>query len=108
MVAVRRFDVVLVRLDPTEGAEMRKTRPSVVISPDEMNQSLRTVLVAPMTTGGQAYPWRVDVAFARKSGRIALDQLRSIDGTRILRRLGTLDTPTSRKALDTLAEMFAP
>ena len=107
MVVVRRFDVVLVQFDPTEGSEMRKTRPSVVISPDEMNQALRTVIVAPMTTGGQAFPWRVDVAFARKSGHIAVDQLRTIDGDRILRRLGTLDTPTSQKTIDTLAEMFA-
>jgi mRNA interferase MazF len=107
VVAVSRFDVVLVRLDPTEGSEISKTRPSVVISPDEINQSLRTVIVAPMTTGGHPYPWRVDVAFARRSGRIALDQLRAIDGSMIVRRLGNLDTRTAQKTLDTLAEMFA-
>ena len=108
MVGVRRFDVVLVRLDPAQGSEMRKTRPSVVISPDEMNQALRTVVVAPMTTGGHAYPWRIDVAFAERSGHIALDQMRTVEDTRVIRRLGTIDAPTAQKTLETLAEMFAP
>jgi mRNA interferase MazF len=108
MVDVRRFDVVLVRLDPTQGSEINKTRPSVVISPDEMNQALHTLIVAPMTTGGRRYPWRIDVSFGGKSGRIALDQVRTIDGTRVLRSLGSLDSPTAQRTLETLTEMFAP
>jgi mRNA interferase MazF len=107
LVAVRRFDVVLVRFDPTQGSEIRKTRPSVVVSPDEMNQALRTVIVAPMTTASQSYPWRVDVTFGGKAGRIALDQIRTIDGGRVLRQLGALDAQTAQITLDTLSEMFA-
>lgn len=108
MVGVARFDVVLVRLDPTLGSEMRKVRPCVVVSPDEMNQALRTVVVAPVTTRGHAYPWRPSVAFGGKSGRIGLDQIRAVDRERLVRRLGTLDGGTARRVLDTLAEMFAP
>lgn len=108
MVAVRRFDVVLVRLDPTLGSEMRKTRPCVVISPNEMNETLRTAIVAPMTTEGQPYPWRPAVDFGGKSGRIARDQVRTVDGERLLRRQGRLDATTAQKVLDRLAEMFAP
>ena len=108
MVEVVRFDVVLVQLDPTRGSEMRKTRPCVVISPDEMNQALRTAVVAPMTTQGHAYPWRVSVTFGGKHGRIALDQVRTVDRERLVRRQGKLDSATAHRVLDTLAEMFAP
>lgn len=108
VVGVSRFDVVLVQLDPTRGSEIRKTRPSVVISPNEMNQALKTVVVAPMTTGGHAYPWRVPLTFGGKAGRIALDQIRTLDRERLVRRLGSLDTGTAQRVLDTLAEMFAP
>jgi mRNA interferase MazF len=108
VVGASRFDVVLVRLDPTRGSEIRKTRPCVVISPDEMNQALRTVVVAPTTTKGHAYPWRVSVTFGGKAGRIALDQIRTVDRERLVRRLGTLDSGTAQTVLETLAEMFAP
>ena len=108
MVAVTRFDVLLVRLDPTRGSEIRKARPCVVISPDEMNQALRTAVVAPMTTQGRAYPWRVPVTFGGKAGRIALDQIRTVDRQRLVRRVGHLDGSPAQKVLDTLAEMFAP
>ena len=108
MVDAARFDVVLVSLDPTVGSKIRKTRPCIVISPDEVNRALRTVSVAPMTTRGHAYPWRVPVTFAGKSGHIALDQVRTVDRDRLVRRLGTLDSATSRRVLDALAEMFAP
>lgn len=108
MVDVARFDVVLVRLDPTGGSEMQKTRPCVVVSPDEMNPALRTAIVAPMTTQGRAYPWRVSISFGGKAGRIALDQIRTIDRERLVRRVGQLDASTSQRVLDTLAEMFAP
>lgn len=108
MVEVRRFDVVLVRLDPTQGSEINKARPSVVISPDEMNRALRTVVVAPMTTGGRGYPWRIDVNFGGKAGHIALDQIRMVDGSRVVRGLGTLDAPTGQRTLEVLLEMFSP
>jgi mRNA interferase MazF len=97
-----------VSLDPTVGSEIRKTRPCVVISPNELNRMLRTVIVAPMTTSGHACPWRVPVTFAGKAGRIALDQVRSEDRDRVVRRLGTLDAATAGRVLDALAEMFAP
>lgn len=103
----RRGDVYLVGLDPTLGSEIRKTRPCLVVSPDELNEHLRTVLVAPMTTGGQAYPWRIPCRFQRRSGYVALDQLRTIDGERLLKRLGRLASKTSTKVLKTLQEMFA-
>ena len=102
-----RGEVHLVRLDPTQGSEIRKTRPCVVVSPDELNQYLRTVIVAPMTTGGQAYPWRVRCRFQRRSGFVALDQLRTVDGERLLRRLGRLTPQTVTAVLQRLHEMFA-
>jgi mRNA interferase MazF len=108
VVDVRRFDVVLVRLDPTQGSGISRTRPSVVISPDEMNRALRTVAVAPMTTGGRDYPWRIGVHFAGKAGHIALDQLRTVDGSRVVRSLGALDPLTGQRTLEVLLEMFAP
>lgn len=107
MVAAARFDMVLVQLDPTRGSEVRKTRPCVVISPDELNRALRTRIVAPMTTRGHAYPWRVPVQFAGREGQIALDQLRTVDQDRLVRHLGALDRATAPRVLDTLAEMFA-
>ncbi len=108
VVDVARFDIVLVQLDPVRGSEIRKTRPCVVISPDEMNQALRTAIVAPMTTGGHPYPWRVAVTFAGKHGRVALDQPRTVDRERVVRRQGRLDTRTAEQVLNVLAEMFAP
>ena len=105
---VSQFEVFLVRLDPTEGHEIRKTRPCLVISPNEMNDHLETVITAPMTTKGRAYPTRVPVRFQRKAGQIVLDQLRTIDKSRLVRKLGTIDEITSRRVLKHLAEMFAP
>ena len=104
---VARGDVHLVRLDPTLGSQIRKTRPCVVISPDELNQHLRTVIVAPMTTGGHAYPWRVVCRFQNRSGFVALDQLRTIDSERLVKRLGRLSSGTTTEVLETLQEMFA-
>jgi len=86
--AVKQYDIVLVGLDPTVGAEMRKTRPSIVISPDEMNESLRTLQIAPLTTNTQSYPWRVNITFQGKKGMVALDQIRTIDKRRLVKRLG--------------------
>lgn len=104
---VGRFGVYLVRLDPTQGAEMRKTRTCVVVSPDEMNRHIRTVIVAPMTTATHGYPTRVAVEFQRKRGEIVLDQLRAVDRTRLTRRLSALPPETARKVCDTLVERFA-
>jgi mRNA interferase MazF len=105
---VNRFDVYLVNLDPTVGREIQKTRPCLIISPDEMNEFIRTVIVAPMTTKGRAYPTRISCRFQRKQGQVVLDQLRTVDKTRLVRRLGRLDHRTRTKVLDGLAEMFAP
>ncbi|MDH5498010.1 MAG: type II toxin-antitoxin system PemK/MazF family toxin [Nitrospira sp.] len=103
-----RFDVFLVRLDPTEGREIRKTRPCLVISPDEMNQHIDTVIVAPMTTRGRSYPTRVPVRFKGKSGQIVLDQIRTVDKSRLVKRMGKIDESTQRHILALLAELFAP
>jgi mRNA interferase MazF len=104
---ITRGDVYLVRLDPTKGSEIRKTRPCVVISPDELNRHLRTFIAAPMTTGGRAYPWRIACRFQNRSGFVAIDQLRTIDVERVVKRLGRLSNGTTTKVLDTLQEMFA-
>lgn len=104
---VSRFDVHLVNLDPTVGSEIRRKRPCTVISPNEMNEHIRTVIVAPMTTKGQAYPTRVDCRFGKKSGQIVLDQIRTVDKTRLVRRLGALDARTAGRVLSVLGEMFA-
>ena len=105
---VSRFEVYLVRLDPTEGREIRKTRPCVVVSPDEMNRHIDTVIIAPMTTKGRSYPTRIPVQFQRKTGQIVLDQVRTVDKTRLVRRLGKIDNATAQQVLTVLAEMFAP
>jgi mRNA interferase MazF len=103
---VRRYDVFLVSLDPTQGAEIRKTRPCVVVSPDEMNRHLRTAIVAPMTSTLRDYPSRVATTFQRKKGKVALDQIRTVDKTRLVRRVGRLPEVTSREIADTLQRMF--
>ncbi len=102
-----RGSVHLVAFDPTRGREIQKTRPCLVVSPDELNRYLRTVIVAPMTTGGHAYPWRVPCRFQRRSGFVAVDQLRTVDTDRLVRRLGKLEPNTVRQVLGILQEMFA-
>jgi|SRR5688572_33034433 len=102
-----RGDVHLVRLDPTLGSEIQKTRPCVIVSPDELNAHLRTVIVAPMTTAGRAYPWRIRCRFRRRSGYVVLDQLRTVDRERLVKRLGALPSETIAEVLDALQEMFA-
>ncbi len=104
---VARFEVYLVRLDPTKGHEIRKTRPCVVISPDEMNRHIGTVIVAPLTTKGRPYPTRIPVRFQRKSGQVVLDQIRTIDKPRLVRRLGRISDKAAREVLAVLGEMFA-
>jgi mRNA interferase MazF len=103
-----RGDVYLVRLDPTRGSEIRKTRPYLVVSPDELNEHLGTVIVAPMTTGGQTYPWRASCRFQGRSGFVATDQLRTVDTERLAKRLGRLSPNSLAAVLSTLEEMFAP
>jgi len=103
-----RFEIYLVSLDPTQGHEIRKARPCVVISPDEMNHHIGTVIVAPMTTKGREYPTRVPVNFQRKKGQVVLDQIRTVDKTRLVKRLGKLDKTVSNRVLGVLQEMFAP
>jgi mRNA interferase MazF len=105
--ALVRGDVHLVQLDPTRGSEIRKTRPCVIVSPDEINDHLETVIIAPMTTGGRAYPWRVACRFRNRSGFVALDQLRTVDGERLVQRLGRLSAETTAEVLGTLQEMFS-
>ena len=104
---VERFDVFLVNLDPTVGSEIKKTRPCVVISPNEMNRWIRTVIVAPMTTKGREYPTRVACRFEGKEGQIVLDQMRTVDKSRLIRKLGSLDSETQESVLLTISEMFA-
>lgn len=105
---IRRFEVHLVELDPTVGSEIRKTRPCLVISPDEMNRHLRTHIVAPMTSCGRDYPTRVPCRFKGKAGQIVLDQIRTIDAGRLVKKLGRLDKHAAGEVLKVLGEMFAP
>ncbi len=104
---IKRFEVYLINLDPTVGSEIQKTRPCLIISPDEMNRHIATVIVAPMTTKGQSYPTRIPCKFQGKDGQVVLDQLRTVDKVRLIRRLGRISVETQRAVLDVLAEMFA-
>jgi mRNA interferase MazF len=104
----RRGEIWLAALDPTLGSEIQKTRPCVVVSPLEMNAHLRTLTVAPMTTGSRPAPFRIPVTFQRKSGLILLDQLRALDRQRLVKRLGAVNASTLNSVLDGLQAMFAP
>ncbi len=106
--AVKRGDVFLIDLSPTRGREIRKTRPCVVVSPDDLNAHLRTYIVAPLTTGGHRYPFRVPCRFGGKAGHVVLDQLRTVDLERLIRRRGQLTATTLKKVLGVLQQMFAP
>ena len=105
---IRRGEVFLVDLNPTRGGEMQKKRPCVVVSPDELNGHLRTFIVAPLTTGGHPYPFRIPCRFAGRSGHVVLDQIRTVDRQRLVRRLGRISAGTLSQALGVLQEMFAP
>ncbi|MCB0210998.1 MAG: type II toxin-antitoxin system PemK/MazF family toxin [Anaerolineae bacterium] len=104
---VKRFEVYLVNLDPTIGSEIKKTRPCLIVSPDEMNRHIATVIVAPMTTKGRNYPTRILCKFEGKDGQIVLDQLRTVDKKRLVKKLGRIDKKTQQLVLSILAEMFA-
>ena len=104
---VKRFDVYLVNLDPTVGSEIQKTRPCLVISPDEMNRNIKTVIVAPMTSVIKDYPSRVPCTFRKKKGQIVLDQIRTLDKTRLVKKLGTIDSKAQLDVISILQRMFA-
>ena len=103
---INRFEVYLVILDPTIGSKIQKTRPCAVISPNEMNHHISTVIVAPMTTKGQSYPTRVACTFQGKEGQVVLDQIRTVDKSRLVRKLGRLKVETQKEILSVLNEMF--
>lgn len=104
--AVKRFEVWLVSLNPTKGSEIQKTRPCLVISPNEINNWLRTVIIAPMTTSERSYPSRVTLKFQGKSGQVALDQLRTVDKLRLVKKLGKITPKVEERISQTLVEMF--
>ncbi|WP_428236901.1 type II toxin-antitoxin system PemK/MazF family toxin [Gracilimonas sp.] len=105
---VKRFEVHLISLDPTKGSEIKKTRPCLIVSPDEMNKHIRTVIIAPMTSTIKNYPTRVTTTFQGKKGQIVLDQIRTVDKSRLIKSLGTISSSAEEKVLSTLQEMFAP
>jgi len=107
-VVINRFDVCLVNLDPTLEHEIKKTRPCLIISPDEMNKRIRTVIVAPMTTAGREYPTRITTSVKGKKGQIVLDRIRTVDKKRLVKVLGKIDDAAAGRVLETLAEIFAP
>ena len=104
---VKRFEVYLANLDPTLGSEIQKTRPCLIISPDEMNEAIATVIVTPMTTKGRDYPTRVNCIFDGKEGQIVLDQIRTVDKVRLVKKLGKISTSTQKEVLAVLLELFA-
>ncbi|WP_045222353.1 type II toxin-antitoxin system PemK/MazF family toxin [Desulfonatronum thioautotrophicum] len=105
-VVVKRFDVYLVGPDPTVGSEIQKTRPCLIISPDEMNRHIRTVIVAPMTSTSKVYPTRVPCTFKKKHGHVVLDQIRTIDKERLVKKLGTIDPKVQLEVSSVLQRMF--
>ncbi|OJW53918.1 MAG: transcriptional regulator [Alphaproteobacteria bacterium 41-28] len=107
VVKPERFDVFLISLDPTQGAEIQKTRPCVIISPDEMNRPLKTIIVAPMTSQLKDYPTRVYVKFQGKEGEIVLDQIRTVDKSRIIKKLGRINEKTSSELIKVLSQIFS-
>jgi len=104
---VKRFEVYLVNLDPTVGHEIKKSRPCLVISPDEMNRYISTVIVAPMTTKGRDYPTRVPCTFQGKKGQVVIDQIRTVDKVRLIKRLGKIDSETQADVFSVLSELFS-
>jgi mRNA interferase MazF len=103
----RRFEIYFIRLDPTQGSEIRKTRPCLIISPDEMNRHIQTVIVAPITSTIKSYPTRISSTIENKKGQIVLDQIRTVDKNRLVSRLGSIQPSAQKKVLQVLQEMFA-
>jgi mRNA interferase MazF len=106
MVTPKRYQVYLINLDPTIGSEIKKTRPCLIISPDEMNQHIKTVIIAPMTTKKRNYPTRISIQFQGKTGQVVLDQIRTIDKSRLYKKLGSISTTKAQQISSTLIEMF--
>lgn len=104
---IRRFDVFLICLNPTQGHEIKKTRPCLIISPNELNTSIRTVIIAPMTTKKREYPTRIPVEFSGKQGHIVLDQIRTVDKVRLAKKLGSISEQEAQAVLDVLRRLFA-
>jgi mRNA interferase MazF len=104
---VKRFDVYLINLDPTVGHEIKKTRPCLIISPDEMNRFISTIIVAPMTSKGRNYPTRVSCTFKGKKGQVVLDQIRTVDKKRLVKKIGVISKQAQLSVLGILQEMFA-
>ena len=104
---VNRFDVILINLDPTVGSEIKKTRPCLVISPDEMNRHIRTVIIAPMTSSNKDYPTRVPCRFKKKEGQIVIDQIRTVDKARLVKKLGVIDANAQLSVISVLQKLFA-
>lgn len=104
---VARGEVWLLALDPTLGSEIQKTRPCIVISPPEIHDYLRTLIIAPMTTGSKSAPFRIPVSFQGKDGLVLLDQIRAVDKTRLVKKLGSVEAKTLSSVLETLQEVFA-
>jgi mRNA interferase MazF len=102
----RRDEIWTVSLDPTEGSEIQKTRPCLIVSPNELNEYLRTVIIAPMTTTERPYPTRVSITFQNKRGQVALDQIRAVDRQRLVRKLGAAPSKTAQSVSSVLVEMF--
>jgi mRNA interferase MazF len=105
---IKRFEVYLINLDPTIGSEIKKTRPCLIVSPDEMNRHINTVIIAPMTTKGRPYPTRVPCKFQGKQGQIVLDQIRTVDKVRLVKKIGRIDSQAQSDVLTVLIEMFSP
>ncbi len=103
---IQRFEVYLVNLDPTVGREIQKTHPCLVISPDEMNKYIATVIIAPMTSKGRDYPTRVKCRFEGKDGQIVIDQLRTVDKSRLVKKLGKINPKTQKEVISVLMELF--
>lgn len=106
--SVHRFEVHLISVDPTKGFEIRKTRPCVIISPNEMNKHISTVIIAPMTSTIKHYPTRITITFQGKKGQVVLDQIRTVDKSRLVKKLGSISSSAEEKVLSVLQEMFAP
>ena len=103
---IDQYEIYLVALDPTQGSEIQKTRPCLVISPNEMNHFINTIIIAPMTTKSHNYPTRIEINFENKNGWIVLDQIRTIDKSRLIKKMGKIDKKTIQKVKDTLREML--
>lgn len=103
---MKRFEVYLINLDPSVGHEIKRMRPCLIVSPDEMNKHIKTVIIAPMTTKGREYPTRINCRFKGKSGQIVLDQIRTVDKIRLTKKLGIINLDTQKKVASVLSEMF--